>query len=330
MTSLAPLLQEYFTAYLLGQRAASSATVHTYRDTWRLFLTFLSSQTNKPAHALDQADIDQRAVIAFLDHLEADRHNSIGTRNLRLASIKSVMAFAAPKTPEALGTIARIQAIPVKKQPRPEVAYLTENGVQTLLDAIDTITWTGRRDKAMFTLAAQTGLRISELINLQTTSLQLGDTAPYVECTGKGRKQRTTPLTHATAIGLTTYLAERRTKPGTALFPNPKGTPLSADAITSRLRKHAEHAAAQCPELASKHITVHTLRHTAAMRFLAAGIDASVSALWLGHEQTATTSIYLHADMHIKRQALERTRQPDSLHGEYHPADPLLAWLESL
>ena len=330
MTSLAPLLQEFFTAYLLGQRAASPATVRTYRDTWRLFLTYLSSQTHRPAHALDQGDIDQRAVIAFLDHLETDRHSSVATRNLRLASIKSVMAFAASKTPEGLETIARIHAIPVKKQPRPDVTYLTDNGVQALLDVIDTFTWTGRRDKAMFTLAAQTGLRISELVSLQITSVHLGDTAPYVECTGKGRKQRTTPLTHATATGLNTYLAERRTRPGSALFPNPKGGPLSADAVTSRLRKLAGHAAVRCPELASKHITVHTLRHTAAMRFLAAGIDASVIALWLGHEQTATTGIYLHADMHIKRQALERTRQPDSLPGEYHPADPLLAWLESL
>jgi integrase/recombinase XerD len=85
-----------------------------------------------------------------------------------------------------------------------------------------------------------------------------------------------------------------------------------------------------CPDLASKHVTVHTLRHTAAMRFLEAGIDAAVIALWLGHESQATTSIYLHADIALKRKALERTRQPDTRAGEYQPAEPLLAWLQSL
>jgi len=67
-----------------------------------------------------------------------------------------------------------------------------------------------------------------------------------------------------------------------------------------------------------------------AMRFLEAGIDAAVIALWLGHESQATTSIYLHADIAIKRKALERTRQPDTRAGEYQPADPLLTWLQSL
>ena len=330
MSSLAPLLQEYFTTYLVGQRAASPTTIRTYRDSWRLFLTYLSGQIHKPAHALDQQDIDERVVIAFLEHLEIDRHNSVATRNLRLASIKSVMAHAASKHPEALDTIARIQAIPVKKQPRPDVTYLTDDAVQILLDGFETQSWIGRRDKAMFTLAAQTGLRISELISLEIENLCLAGTAPYVECLGKGRKRRTTPLTQSTAAILDAYLAERRHRPGTALFPNAKGTHLSPDAVTHRLHKHVENAAVNCAELASKHVTVHTLRHTAAMRFLAAGIDVSVIALWLGHEQTATTSIYLHADLHIKRQALERTRQLNSPAGEFHPDDPLLAWLESL
>ncbi|BAH55488.1 tyrosine-type recombinase/integrase [Rhodococcus opacus] len=209
------------------------------------------------------------------------------------------------------------------------MSYLTATQVKALLDGIDTTTWTGRRDQAMFTLAAHTGLRVSELISLTVDSVHLG-TAAHVACTGKGRKHRATPLTTATAALLKTYLHERHTHPGHALFPNPRGEPLSVDAIGQRLRTHVRRAARACPELAGTHVTVHTLRHTAAMRFLAAGIDTAVIALWLGHESTATTSIYLHADMDIKRRALERTRQPDVVAGDYTPPDSLLAWLQGL
>lgn len=125
-------------------------------------------------------------------------------------------------------------------------------------------------------------------------------------------------------------LQERGGRPGNALFPNPQGRHLSPDAVQQRLTVHIARAATACPGLASKHVTVHTLRHTAAMRFLDAGIDTAVIALWLGHESIATTSTYLHADLNLKRTALDRTRQPDTPAGDFHPDDPLLAWLQSL
>lgn len=330
MTKLAPILQEYFTSYLAGQRAASPATINTYRDTWRLVLSFLAAQTGKPAHALDLADLDENRVAAFLDHLEQDRGNGIATRNLRLSGIKSVMAFQAPRTPEHLETISRIHAIPVKKHDRPEISYLDADQLDALLSVIKTDTWTGRRDRTMFALTAQTGLRVSEVISLRVTSLHLTPAAAHVTCTGKGRKQRTTPLTGATVISLSAYLAERATKPGDALFPNPHGEPLSPDAIRQRLQTYLNAATLQRPELAGMRVTTHTLRHTAAMAFLTAGIDAAVIALWLGHESIATTDVYLHADMNMKRRALDRTRQPDTPAGTYEPEDNLLAWLKAL
>lgn len=329
MALLAPILQEYFTAYLVTQRAVSSAAIRAYRDTWRLFLAFLSEQAKVPAHKLETSQIGPAQVIAFLDHLEHDRGNGTATRNSRLAAIKTLMACQATRAPEMLDTIARIHAIPVRKNPKPQVTFLTFSETQALLDAITTSTWTGRRDQAMFTLAAQTGLRLSEITGLSITDVHLG-TASHVACTGKGRKQRTTPLTAATTLVLRTYLQERTARPGHALFPGPHGQMLSADAVQGRLRLHLTRAAATCPGLAGKHVTVHTLRHTAATRFLEAGIDAAVIALWPGHESIATTSIYLHADMAIKRKALDRTRQPGTPPGGYQPADPLLSWLQSL
>ena len=329
MGQLAPILQEYFTSYVVTQRAMSGATVRAYRDTWRLFLTFLSEAVHMPAHELRLTHTTPAHVIAFLDYLEHERGNGAATRNLRLAAIKSVMAFHASRSPEHLDTIARISAIPVKKTPKPQMTFLTSLEAQALLDAIPVGTWTGRRDLAMFTLAIQTGLRLSEITSLQVTSLHLG-AAPHVACTGKGRKKRTTPLTRATATLLERYLRERATRPGRTLFPGPHGDALSADAVQQRLALHLTRAAAAHPGLAGRHITVHTLRHTAAMRFLEAGVDTAVIALWLGHESTATTSVYLHADMKIKRAALDRTRQPEAPAGDYHPDDPLIAWLQTL
>jgi integrase/recombinase XerD len=329
MAALAPIIQEYFTAHLITQRAMSPATIRAYRDTWMLFLTFVSSQVNTPAYRLDTAHINPALVIAFLDHLEQSRGNCVATRNLRLAAIKGLMAFNATKTPEQLDTTAQIMAIPVKKKPKSEVTYLTLGQAEALLNAIGSDTWIARRDLALFTLAIQTGLRLSELTSLTIASVHLG-AAPHVACTGKGRKRRTTPLTSSTAAALATYLQERTTRPGQALFPNPRGLPLSSDAVQRRFACHLARAAANNPELAEKHVTVHTLRHTAAMRFLEAGIDTAVIALWLGHETTATTSIYLHADMNIKRAALDRTRHPDAPAGSYQPSDRLIAWLQSL
>ena len=329
MSRLAPILQEYFTAYVVTQRAMSGATIRAYRDTWTLFLTYLSGAVHVPAHELRLTHTTPARVVAFLDYLEQERGNSTATRNLRLAAIKSVMAFHASRSPEHLDTIARISAIPVKKTPKPQMTFLTSLEAQALLDAIPAGTWTGRRDRAMFTLAIQTGLRLSEVTGLQIASLHLG-AAPHVACTGKGRKNRTTPLTLATAALLERYLRERATRPGQALFPGPRGDALSADAVQHRLALHLTSATASHPGLAGKHVTVHTLRHTAAMRFLEAGVDTAVIALWLGHESTATTSIYLHADMNIKRAALDRTRQPDTPAGDYHPGDPLITWLQSL
>lgn len=329
MVLLAPILQEYFTAYVVKQRALSESTIRAYRDAWTLLLSFLSERLHVPAHQLQLTDATPAHVIAFLEHLEHERGNSVATRNLRLAAIKSVTAFHAARSPERLDTIARINAIPVKRSPKPQMTFLTSIEAQALLDAIADSTWTGRRDQAMFTLAIQTGLRLSEITSLQIASLHLG-TAAHVACTGKGRKNRTTPLTTTTTTVLESYVRERADRPGPALFPGPRGHALSADAVQQRLARHVSSAAATCPGLAAKHVTVHTLRHTAAMRFLEAGIDSAVIALWLGHESIATTSVYLHADMNIKRAALERTRQPDTPAGDYQPGDPLIAWLQSL
>jgi site-specific recombinase XerD len=329
MTALAPTLQAFFTDRLTRQRQASPQTIAAYRDTWRLLLAFTTRRTGRQPGQLDFADLDAPLIGSFLDHLEHDRGNSPRTRNARLAAIHSMFGYAALQHPEHAQSIARVLAIPPRRFDKALVTWLTEQELDALLAAPDNSTRAGRRDHAMFALAAQTGLRISELTGLTCGDVHLGS-GPHVSCHGKGRKERITPLTKNTIAVLRAWLAEQRGEPEQPLFPNRTGGRLSRDAVEKRLAQHVTTAAGDCPSLKSKNVTAHTLRHTAAMRLLHAGVDTSVIALWLGHEQADTTQIYLHADLELKEKALARTTPANTKPGRYQPPDQLLAFLESL
>lgn len=330
MSTLAPVLQGFFTDRLLAQRNASPHTVAAYRDAIRLLLTFTSQRVGKPVSQLSLDDLAAPIITEFLDHLEHARGNSIPTRNARLAAIHSLFRYAALHHPEHAATIHQVLAIPPKRCERTIVNFLTDAEAEALLDAPDRGTWTGHRDHALLALAIQTGLRVSELTSLTTKDVHLGVGA-HVQCRGKGRKQRITPLTAHTVSVLRDWIAERGDEAGDApLFPTRTGQPLSRDAIEHRLAVYATTAAATCPSLTTKKVTAHALRHTAAMRLLHAGVDTSVIALWLGHEKVDTTQIYLHADLEIKERALNRMTQPPAQPGRYHPPDYVLAFLDSL
>jgi len=329
MSDLAPVLQEFFTRRLISQRQASPRTIAAYRDTFRLLLGFAAARTGKQPSTLSIADLDAAMITAFLEHLEARRGNAVRTRNARLAAIHSMFSYAALRHPEHGALIQRVLAIPGKRRDRTILTYLTRPEADALLAACDQRTRTGRRDHAMLTLAVQAGLRVSELTGLTCDSIRL-KTGPHVHCTGKGRKERDTPLLPATARILRAWLAERAGQPGDPLFPGPSGQRLSRDAVERRVALYSSRAAAACPSLAAKHVTVHTLRHTAAMRLLLAGTDITVIALWLGHESITSTQAYLHADMKQKEQAIAKTAPVGGKHARYKPPDPLLAFLENL
>ncbi len=329
MTALAPTLQAFFTDRLIGQRQASPHTIAGYRDTFRLLLRFATEQTGKQPCDLDLADLDAPLIAGFLDHLEHDRGNAVRTRNHRLAAIHSLFGYAALRHPEHAASIQRVLAIPPKRFERNLITYLTDGEVDALLSACNRDTWTGRRDHAMWVLTIQTGLRISELTGLTCADVTLGVGA-NVHCIGKGRKQRRTPLTPLTVDVLDAWLVERDGAPTEPLFPTSTGRRLSRDAVERRLAHHTAAARQRCPSLQSKRITAHTLRHTAAMRLLTAGVDITIIALWLGHEQISTTNIYLHADMVHKERAIARVTAPNTTPGRYQPTDTLLAFLEAL
>jgi integrase/recombinase XerD len=329
VTAVAPTLQAFFTDRLANQKRASTHTIGAYRDTFRLFLAFAQHRTGKPPSSLDFDDIDAIMVGAFLDHLEHQRHNTVRTRNARLAAIHSMFRYAALAHPEHAEVIARVLAIPTKRFERTDVSFLDKAEIDALLAAPDRTRWVGRRDHALLILAIQTGLRVSELVSLRCADINL-ERGAHVQCVGKGRKQRATPLTAHTVKVLHVWLQERGAPPEQSLFPTSRGRPLSTDAVALLVAKHAATAARSCPTLTHKTVTPHVLRHSAAMNLLRAGVDATIIAMWLGHESVETTQAYVHADLTIKERAIARTTPPGTTPGRYRPPDALLAFLEAL
>jgi site-specific recombinase XerD len=326
---VAPTLQGFFTDRLLRQRQVSPRTITAYRDSLRLFLTWVHDTKKIQPYRLDWEDLDAATVTAFLDHLEQDRHNTPRTRNLRLTAIRSLFAYASLNHPEHADVIRRVLAIPPKRFDRPEISFLTQAHLAGLLAAPDQSRWEGRRDRVLLALTAQAGLRVAELTGLNTGDITLG-TGANVRCLGKGRKHRAVPLNPPTSALLNAWVIERAGLRHEPLFPTRTGRRLSPDAVERLVGKHARTAHAQDPSFPAHGIHPHVLRHTCAMNLLHSGVDSAVIALWLGHADVRSTAAYLHADMTIKEQALQRMATTDVTVGRYRPGDKLLAFLDAL
>jgi integrase/recombinase XerD len=329
MSALAPTLEAFFTDRLINQRDASPRTIAAYRDTLRLLLRFAQQRAGKQPCQLDIADLDAPLIGAFLDYLERDRGNSPRTRNARLAAIHSLYRFAALEHPEHAQTIARVLDIPHKRHDRPLICYLDLQEIKALLAAPDRTTWLGRRDHALLLTMIQTGLRVSELVSVRVSDVRLA-TGAHIRVNGKGRKERCVMLTAETVAVLRQWCRERKGDGGEPLYPTRRGGALTPKAVAWLLDKHTTTAAGRCPSLASKHVTPHVLRHTNAMLLRAQGIDVHTIALWLGHEDTKSTDVYLHADNKLKQQTIERAAPTGTRPGRYRPPDRLIAFLEGL
>jgi integrase/recombinase XerD len=327
--SFPALIQSFFTERLLQQRQASPHTIAAYRDTFRLLLRFAVAHLGRSPSALRTEDLDPAFLGAFLEHLERRRGNSARTRNARLAAIHSFFRYVALTEPAHALLCQRVLAMPSKRAERRPIAFLDRTEMAALLAAPDLSTWIGRRDRVLLLIAIRTGLRVSELIGLHRGDV-VGGPGAHVRCEGKGRKQRCTPLERDAATVLAAWLRQDLDPQEDRVFPSVRGGPLSRDAIEELVARHAGRARERCPSLQHKQVTPHVLRHTAAMELLTHGVDRSVIALWLGHESVETTQMYLHADLRLKEQALARVDPVGVSSGRYRPAEPLLAFLESL
>jgi site-specific recombinase XerD len=323
------LLQAFFTQRLMQQKQVSTHTIESYRDTFRLLLKFIQKRRHKQPASLLFEEIDAPLISAFLDELEKQRGISVRSRNVRLAAIRSFFHYAAFEVPSRSEQIQRVLAIPSKRYTRTQVDFLTRPEVDALLAAPDTRTWGGRRDHALLLTTVQTGMRLSEMTGLKRQDVTLA-TGAHVRVVGKGRKTRCIPLTEQTRAIVKGWLQEPVKADSDIVFPNARGGRLSADGVSYILTKQIEMARKTCAALRKKRVTFHQLRHTAAMEMLQAGFDGTMIALWLGHESTETTQIYLDANLELKKTLLEKTTPHDGKPGLYRPNDQLLAFLDGL
>jgi len=323
------LLESFFLDRLMRQRQVSPHTITSYRDTFRLLIQFAARCLRKTPCDLTMRDLDAPLLGEFLDHLEKNRDNSPRSRNVRLAAIHSFFRYVALHAPEHCALTQRVLAMPSKRYVRRPISFLTPAEIDTLLAAPDLNTWRGRRDRALLMLAVQTGLRASEITSLRCENIVL-HAAAHVECVGKGRKQRCTPLRKDTVAVLRAWLRERHGQPSDSAFPTTQGKALGYDGLEYLMNKHLAVARRRCPSLMKKRITFHSLRHSLAMTLLRHGVGTSVIALWLGHEHIETTSVYLQADMQLKEKALAKTSSRGSKIRRYRPTDRVLAFLNGL
>ena len=328
-SSFQSLVQLFFTDRLRTQLGVSPHTIAAYRDTFRLLLRFAATHLRRAPSQLRTEDIDAPFLGKFLEDLEITRGNGARTRNNRLAALHAFFRYVAVSEPGLALHCQRVLAIPSKRYDRGPVAFLTEEEAAALVAAPNPKTWIGQRDRALLLVAVQTGLRNSEITSLRRQDLELGAGA-HVRCLGKGRKMRCTPLRPDVAKVLREWLSQQSGNPDDPAFPSSKGGRLSADGLQKLVARHIATARKHCPTLASKTVTPHTLRHGAAMSMLRRGVDLSVIALWLGHESTETTQMYLHADMQLKERALAHASPGGLKPARFRPKDALLAFLERL
>lgn len=323
------LLEEFFTDRLMKQRRASSHTIASYRDTFRLLLRYMHKQHGKSPSSITLSDLNAPLISNFLTYLEQQRGNKARSRNVRLAAIRSFFHYVAFEEPGHAELIQRVLAIPSKRWHRRLVSFLSREETDVLVNAPDRQTYLGRRNHALLLLAAQTGLRVSELTGLKCKDIVM-ESGTHLNCHGKGRKERCVPLTKYTAKVIKGWLNERNGNPEDPLFVNARGGELSRDGVTYILKKYVTIAQQKCPSLNKKRVSPHVLRHTTAVNLLQAGVDQSLIALWLGHESIETTQVYLHADLECKEKILAKLAAGKGKSLVYKANDRLLAFLNSL
>jgi site-specific recombinase XerD len=331
LPSLHILLHTFFHSWLVEQRNASQHTVISYRDTWRLFLRYVAASKRTTVGKLQLADLTATDVLAFLKHCEEQRKVSIGTRNCRLAALRSFFAFLIDREPLAAGQCAEVLRIPVKRVRQRELCYLEENEVAAILAEPDRSTLEGQRDHALLAFLYNTGARIQEALDLCRCSIRL-ESPPQVRLLGKGRKERLCPLWPETAALLHALLQRVPRLPDQRIFVNRYGEPLGAAGVRFKLGQYVSRARKQIPSLAAKRVSPHIFRHTAAVHLVAAGVDITVIRSWLGHAHLDTTNHYARANVETKRKALDKvavSSRPGTAARWKRDAE-LMTWLDSL
>lgn len=325
---IGPLLQNFFIDFLCTQKRASPQTIASYRDTFRLLLQFVNDKHGIAPAAVRIADLDVAVILSFLDYLEESRQNSSRSRNVRLAAIHSFFRVVALREPASVNQCTRILAIPSKRTDRQLVRSLSRQEMDALLSTPDLTKSSGRRDHALLLTLYNSGARVSEIIALERSQVIFG-TTNFLTLHGKGRKERTVPLWSKTAHALQAWFGDLADSQKLA-FPNARGGRLTRNGVDYILQQAVERASPVCRSLRSKNVTPHMVRHSTASHLLQSGVDISVIALWLGHESTETTNVYLEADLATKERALNKLAPAGFDIPRFKAQDEVLAFLRRL
>jgi site-specific recombinase XerD len=327
--SFAALVQAFFAEHLQQQRAMSPHTVAAYRDAFVLFLDFAKKRLRKQPTATRLHDITPKLILAFLDHLEHERGNSVRSRNARLAALRAFLKFAGRRDVTALHVVEQALGVPMKRFERPMVGFLSREEMLAIIGEPGN-SWTSQRDHLLLRMLYNTGARVSEIIGVKLADVVL-DGAACVHLQGKGRKQRIVPLWRSTVRQIRTWLKlNPQLGPASPLLPNRIGTAMTRNNVTQRLALAVKAATTIQPQLAKRRISPHIVRHATAMHLLQSGVDISVIALWLGHESPTTTHLYVEADLAMKERALARLHEPDAAIRRYRAPDSLVEFLKTL
>jgi site-specific recombinase XerD len=328
---LPTLLRAFFYEWMVEQRNASVHTVRSYRDTWRLFLRFVAQRHHRTVAQLRLEDLIGSEVTAFLQYAEQERAGSIGTRNCRLAAVRSFFGFVAGREPTAIGQCTEILRIPMKKAPIHAPCYLEPEEVEAILAQPDRSTTEGQRDHALLSFLYNTGARIQEAVEVRPQAIRF-DSPACVRLNGKGRKERICPLWPETVSLLKALLKRQPRNDDERLFVNRYGAPLGASGVRFKLAQYVAAAAKKVPSLGSKKVTPHSFRHATAVHLVAAGVDITVIRSWLGHVSLDTTNHYAQANLETKRKALERVGPPSKAGRapRWRRDATILEWLDSL
>lgn len=327
--SFASLVQSFFAEHLTQQRALSARTVAAYRDAFLLFLDFAQGRLHKTPTAMQLADVTPTLILAFLDHLEGERHNAVRSRNARLAALRTFLKFAARRDVTTMHIVEQALGVPMKRFERPLLGFLTREEMLAVI-ARPGVGWVSQRDCLLFALMYNTGARVSEVIGVKVADVVLA-AAACVHLHGKGRKERSVPLWRSTAKAIRAWLRlNADLGPTSVLLPNRSGEAMTRSNVTQRLALAVQTAARTVPSLAERAVSPHTVRHTTAMHLLQSGVDISVIALWLGHESPTTTHQYVEADLAMKEKALSRLQDPNIRARRFRANDSLLDFLKTL
>lgn len=290
-------LLDEFINYLSVEKGLSKNTIASYRTDLLSFLNYLES---KGFNNIEKIKRDN--ITVYLLHLK-DKGLSGNSVSRALVAIKMFYRFLAQEN-FIKDNVAGVLESPKLIRPLPNVLNLTE--VEKLLSAPDIRDWMGIRDKAALELMYATGMRVSEMVDLPTSTINLD--MGFIKCRGKGDKERIVPIgTHA-KDSISRYIEKVRpsllkSKSDNHLFLSRLGKKVSRQSFWKMIKKYAKKARIR------KEITPHTLRHSFATHLLERGADLRVVQEMLGHSDIATTQIYTH----INKERLK------SIHKQFHP-----------